>query len=496
MSARRFWSRLRRVPRAAVVCGALAFLNGACWAVITPTFWTPDEPGHVGYVQRLAEAGELPNAGAASVDAPSAGLAEEQVVVYGALPFSVEGRPSWSGDRDEDLQRTLASGTLERTRPGQAVYIGNHPPLYYLLETIPYRAAHSAGFLDRLLLMRLFSALLAGFTVFWVFLFLRELLPRTEWAWTVGALAVAFQPLLGFLAGGVTNDNLVYTVSAALFYSLARGFRRGLSVPNAALIGVCVAAGLLTKANFATLVPGVLFALAAMVIQARPAERRAVGVAAGVALASAAVPWLTWGLASKLIFGSAPGAAQGVGTGAVVDGAGSLLTAQLGYVWQTFLPRLPFMFDHFPWYPLWEVHLKGFIGRLGWAEFGFPAGWYWVALAICLGILGLAATSMVRGRRALVARWPEVLTYAAMVGGLTVGLALVAYGYHRSFGGFVYLEQPRYLLPLVPLYGALVALAARGGGLRWGRPLGAFLVVLAMGHSLFAQLLTISRFYA
>lgn len=65
-------------------------------------------------------------------------------------------------------------------------------------------------------------------------------------------------------------------------------------------------------------------------------------------------------------------------------------------------------------------------------------------------------------------RWSELLTYAAMAGGLVVGLEFVAFGYHRTFGGLVYFEQTRYLLALIPLYGALVAVAAP----RWGRPLG------------------------
>jgi hypothetical protein len=150
------------------------------------------------------------------------------------------------------------------------------------------------------------------------------------------------------------------------------------------------------------------------------------------------------------------------------------------------------MSDQFPWYPAWEVYFKGFIGRFGWFEFGFPAAWYWVALAPFLAMVGLVA---LRARRAIATRWPEFLTYAAMMAGLVVGLELVSYGYHRGFGGLVFFEQTRYLLPLLPLYGALVAVAAWAAGPRWGRPVGGFIVVLAMGHSLFAQLLTIARFY-
>ena len=57
-------------------------------------------------------------------------------------------------------------------------------------------------------------------------------------------------------------------------------------------------------------------------------------------------------------------------------------------------------------------------------------------------------------------------------------------------------EQARYLLPLLPLYATAVGLAALGAGRRFGRPLGAAIVVLALAHSVFAQMVVIARFYA
>ena len=91
-----------------------------------------------------------------------AGSLESKSFVYGTLPFSVEGRPSWSQATDDRIRRGLASGDLGRVRSGQATYISNNPPLYYLLQAVPYRAFHGASFLDRLFAMRLFSSLFAG----------------------------------------------------------------------------------------------------------------------------------------------------------------------------------------------------------------------------------------------------------------------------------------------------------------------------------------------
>ena len=77
--------------------------------------------------------------------------------------------------------------------------------------------------------MRLLSALLAAGTVLAVFLFLRELLPSTPWAWTVGALMVAFQPMFDFIAAGVQGDNLLFFASTLTFLMLTRAYRRGLT---------------------------------------------------------------------------------------------------------------------------------------------------------------------------------------------------------------------------------------------------------------------------
>jgi hypothetical protein len=101
--------------------------------------------------------------------------------------------------------------------------------------------------------------------------------------------------------------------------------------------------------------------------------------------------------------------------------------------------------------------------------------------------------TLVRRRAGLRRRIPELLTYTAIVAGLLVSIGVLGLRYRRNTG-FEF-EQARYLLPLLALYGAVVAAAALGAGRRFGRPAGALLVSLAAVHGLFAQLLVISRFY-
>src|SRR5947209_2943854 len=237
---RRRW--YRRIPLACWVCMAVAALNGLVWNVLTPAFQVPDEPVQVGYTQYLAETGKLPR----PLTPYFNGSVEENDVVAG-VGFSTLAKADWSPLRSASLVRRLDEQHPARVNEDAAGYIGSAPPLYFALEAIPYRLASSGNFFDRLFAMRALSALFAALTVGFVYLFVRELLPRRPLAWTVGALAVALQPVFGSIAGGVNYDNLLWTASAALMWLVAYGFRRGLTTKVAAGIGIALLVGVLSK---------------------------------------------------------------------------------------------------------------------------------------------------------------------------------------------------------------------------------------------------------
>jgi hypothetical protein len=90
-------------------------------------------------------------------------------------------------------------------------------------------------------------------------------------------------------------------------------------------------------------------------------------------------------------------------------------------------------------------------------------------------------------------RWHELASYAAIGAGVFLLVGLV--GYRVRSGGNANFEQTRYLFALLPLYGALVAVAARAAGRRWGPVAAAAFLVLAIADSVFGQLLTISHYF-
>ena len=127
----------------------------------------------------------------------------------------------------------------DRIGAGFAATATNNPPLYYLPQALVYRAAHGVDVTGRLAAMRAFSALLAALTALCVFLFVRELLPGSPLAWTVGGLAAGLQPMFAFISSGVNNDAGLYLAAAALFLAVARVLRRGLTPGRAAAVGPC-----------------------------------------------------------------------------------------------------------------------------------------------------------------------------------------------------------------------------------------------------------------
>jgi 4-amino-4-deoxy-L-arabinose transferase-like glycosyltransferase len=478
----------RRIPRAAWICGLVACLNAACWSIVTPPFQIPDEPSHFAYTQQLAENTRLPTSNETTFSP------EEKVVLRDIHQYEVHASPE---------NRTISSATEQRrlqedldrrpSRHGGGGVGGAHsaPPLYYLLQTIPYGAASAGTLLDQLESMRLFSALMAGITALFVFLFVRETLPGVRWAWTVGGLAVALAPLLGFMSGAMNPDSMLAAVCAMVFYCLARAFRRGLTRRLALVTGALMAVGFLTKLNFIGVAPGVILGMIALSVRASRTAGRAAYVSLGLALAIAVTPLWVYVLGNLL--SNHPGLGIVSDSLKLASAHGSIF-GKLSYAWQLYLPHLPGTANDFP--GLFTAHRLWFdrsVGFYGWLDTSFPVWVDNVALLPAAAMALLCVRALAVRRAVLRARLMEIVVYATIGLGL---LTLVGLGsfFNRSSEGLGFAE-PRYLLPLFPLLGASLALAARGAGRRWGPAVGAAIVVLFLAHDVFSQLLVVGRFY-
>jgi hypothetical protein len=494
--------RLGRIPKAAWVCSLVALLTATAWSLIIPLFQVPDEPAHVAYAQYLAETGSPPTG-----DNQKRPMSQQERRLLVAVQWkSVIHRP-----QNEPPATATAQQRFDRLAQRQGDPVGeggftsatNNPPLYYAAEAAVYHLTPSASLPDRIHAMRLLSALLAAVTVLFVFLFLRELIPDTPWAWAVGALAVAFQPMFGFISAGVNSDSLLFAASAGVFWALAASFRRGLTLEWGAWIGALAAIGLVGKINMLGLLPGIAIGLFVLVGRSGVAGRReairaailATGIVAAVAVVYMALNSIVW---DRGLFFGGGGHPLGSAIGAVgkVDLAHTpsrTIGDALSYGWQFYLPRLPSMNSFFFEFPLRHIWFDGFIGNFGWLDYRLPAAIYNVALAVGAVIAVLAGRELYLRRQVLRGRVGELATYLAM----TLGLLILVNGngFAVRADGSVGFEQARYLFPLLALYGAIMALAARGAGRRYGPAVGVLLVTLAIAHTALAMVVTLTRYY-
>jgi 4-amino-4-deoxy-L-arabinose transferase-like glycosyltransferase len=482
---------LRRVPRVAWLCALIAFLNATAWALIVPPFQGKDETDHFAYVVQLAENGSLPEGEGYTGRWPLSEWAVLQALHYNEVRHSPETGTISTMREQARLDEAVHAGASTRGL-GQAGIASTEPPLYYAVQAIPYYLG-SPNVLVQLQLMRLLGAVFGAMTALLAFLFLRETLPGTPWAATVGGLCVALQPLLAFMSGSVNPDSLLYTVAAAVFLCLARAFRRGLTSRLAIVLGVLIAAGFLTKLNFIGFAAGVYLGLLLLAVRgARSIGRRGLLEPALVACIGA-LPGIVYALSNVLSSRPAFGLASGFG--GKLSSESQSLSHELSYIWELYLPRLPGMTHYFAGLTTFkDVWFDRSVGLYGWFDTMFAPWVNDVALIPAAIVAVLCARELLARRGILRAHLSELATYAA----ITVGV-LAMVGASSYVGDVIQHEapfgEPRYLLPMLPLFGVVMALAARAGGRRWAPVIGAALVMLILGHDIFSQLQVIARYY-
>ena len=210
---------------------AIAALNFACWALITPPFQAPDEVDHFAYTQSLVERGEAPSR---VPGLPLARWSSAEALVLDDMSFTTdhqEGdtRPPWTAGQQATYRAHAATLRPSAADGGGVETAATHGAIYYAMLAPAYMLA-SGSPIDQLTLMRLASALIGALTVLFAFLLVRELAPGRAWLAVLAALLIAYQPMYGFISGAVNNDVGVNAGAAALQLLLILMLRRGVTL--------------------------------------------------------------------------------------------------------------------------------------------------------------------------------------------------------------------------------------------------------------------------
>ena len=300
--------------------------------------------------------------------------------------------------------------------------------------------------------MRLWAVLLLALNALAGWLLAGEILgPRRLPQLACGAVA-GLLPMETFMGVSVNPDALMVPLWTLALWLGARVIIRRAPIRDVVAVSAVAAAAVLTKYTSYALVPAVAFSVLVGWLRRPPGQRpRALGQ---IALASLAflVPVLGWlGLATA----SGRGVINTVGTGP--RGPAPFKVGQfLSYVWQFYLPRLPWM-SRFRWTPglgVWDVWVMEGIGRFGWLTVFLPE-WVYVAAGVICGALGFAALWFVAKLRSRTALWVLGFLAIALIA-LLGGLHFIDYRAVINAQGP--LLQGRYLLPVIGLLGLAVGL--------------------------------------
>jgi 4-amino-4-deoxy-L-arabinose transferase-like glycosyltransferase len=287
----------------------------------------------------------------------------------------------------------------------------------------------------------------------------------------------------------VNPDSMLVTVWAAFLFLAARMVMRGPSARRLAGLAVVVAVSLLTHGRGIAIVPPALLAVLLAFDRHRPGRQRGVRIAGAAVVLLAA--WLLW---SALSGHGLPGPYGGeINVPPEARHPGQFLS----FVWQFYLPKLPFMGPRLgPAYGFNQVYIVGWLGgRFGSLDTLFSQQVYDLVQALVFSALLLGCVAVVTHARALRVRWDVVVLLVATAFSLVLFLHFASF---RALSTEVDKVDPlivgRYLLPLTPLYGIAVAALAGAAGRRSLQAGG-----LALGLALVLQLgalgLALARFY-
>jgi hypothetical protein len=473
----------RRPPAPLAILLAVATIQFLAWVVVLPALQAPDEQTHFAYTQRLLETGHKPPLdGDANPFSP-----EVDAAWYGAnlgpTIGNLSSRTYWT-ELDERLWRGAAArlGPDGRDLATGPTGASHNPPLYYAYAGIGYAAAWNGSFFDRLYAMRLVNLPLYLITIVMTWVLAGRLLGPALWPRTIAAGAVAVLPQFAFVAAGISPDLLLTAIwSVFAVVAVDQVQRQPTWRGTAAVIALALAA-LATHPRGAPLV----FLAVLTIALARRDRIAALPRRLKLALTAAVA-----GVVAVVLAGL-------IAVAGVLDttsGAGFNARQFVSYVWQFYLPRLPFMDASIgPDYGARQAFVESFYGVFASLEVRWPARVYdLLELASLIGLVTLVVV-LVRGREVLRRRWPVTVLVAAMPLTLIAALHFAAY---RNL--VVAPNDPvivgRYLFPLLPLFGVAIAIVVRALPQRASLAVGTTLLTTGALLGLSGLGMTVVRFY-
>jgi hypothetical protein len=392
------------------------------YSVITPIGEAYDEWAHFAYIRHIVIEGRLPESGQRLVPEILFEQTHQAPVYYllGALASS------WI-DMSDNL-RPVPNIHSQSLGGGRNLFVHSQAGDW------PYRGS-VLGFR----VVRCLSVLLSTVTVLAGYLTALELLPGRRALATAALAFTAFMPQLIFMGSVVNNDVAVTMFTALTTLFLVRSAARGCSLQRLVLLFASVAGAVLSKANALGTLPATGIVLSIILLQrdARPHRRRMLATASLLFLGVLALLF-AWELRNVHMH-SHPASIIGIASRVIAP-------ALRGEAWPS-AGRLPLDVLGQA-----EFAFRTFWGAFGWGNIPLDE-WVYVALAVLTSLASVGSVLFFVRHRTAINRlaWLAVAAIGLSTLLMPTGLLLVTGNLHAAFAG-------RYLLPIAPIVGILLAL--------------------------------------
>jgi hypothetical protein len=201
----------------------LTLIKGIAWVLFVPLWHFPDEQAHFGHVAYLAEGGQLPMGRANDLNQEIA-IAEQRLGTYrnkyGNNDFTyrpeyrLEYTDNYTGKYEEEIKILPLNLRKEYKDPESAYY----PHFFYRVSGLVYKLFYNQDLFVRVFAIRLFWLIAHMLMVYLAYLIGKMIFPKSSFAAVSVAILTSFQPMLSFVAAGVTSDNLHNVLFTAVIY--------------------------------------------------------------------------------------------------------------------------------------------------------------------------------------------------------------------------------------------------------------------------------------
>ncbi len=224
---------------------------GILWAILIPPFEKPDEIHHVVYIQFVAQEGRLPVQKQESWGGLLDFEAHQPPLYYvvGAIVYRTFTALGVEPHQARDWQSRINPNFVGKTQgpdPEQTFFV-HDGTIFQPDRLFPYNV----------ILLRIYSVLVASVGVVGTYLTCRQIWPQQRWPSVLTTSLIVFVPQISFITSSTTNDAMVYAVGSLLIYQMVRIVRHGRSEDLAgyALLGILLGVSILTKLSLVSFIP-------------------------------------------------------------------------------------------------------------------------------------------------------------------------------------------------------------------------------------------------